>query len=190
MKIYFSASIKQMDEHYRDNYRKIVEILEQLGHKVIYSHIISKSYKQYRLQTEKEALEVQRKMTQWKKQADISVFEVSNPSLGVGQEITQALSINRPVICLYEEGNEPHVLRDEGGDLLLLLPYTSTNIKQVLLDALDYASEKQDTRFNFFISPQIGNYLDWVAKKRKLPRAVYLRRLIEEDMKANKEYQG
>jgi hypothetical protein len=48
--------------------------------------------------------------------------------------------------------------------------------------------ENIDTRFNFFISPKIGNFLDWIAKKKKLPRAVYLRKLIEDDMDKNKEY--
>lgn len=190
MKIYFSASIKQMNSHYRTNYQNIVTVLEELGHKVISEHILSKTYTDYISQSEEESVAIHRKMTHWKKQADIAVFEVSNPSLGVGQEIAQALSATKPVICLYEEGSSPHILRDEGGEYLLLLSYRKDNVKAVVKDAIDYASEKQDTRFNFFISPKIANYLDWVSKEKRVPRAVYLRRLIEADMKKQTDFEG
>ena len=80
------------------------------------------------------------------------------------------------------------MLRDEGGDLLLLAPYNDGNLETVLADALDYASSHQDVRFNFFISPAIGNYLDWISKEKKIPRSVYLRNLIEKDMEENEEY--
>ena len=62
------------------------------------------------------------------------------------------------------------------------------SVEEALKLALDYASDQMDTRFNFFISPKHGNYLDWISKNKKVPRAVYLRRLIEKDMDENKEY--
>jgi len=69
-----------------------------------------------------------------------------------------------------------------------ILTYALDAGKPVVANALDYVSSAQDVRFNFFISPEIGRFLDWVSKKRRLPRAVYLRKLIEEDMRNNKEY--
>ena len=58
----------------------------------------------------------------------------------------------------------------------------------MVASALDYVSSAQDVRFNFFISPTIGLYLDWISKNKRIPRAVYLRKLIEEEMRENKEY--
>ena len=70
------------------------------------------------------------------------------------------------------------------------MQYNFNNVEEELRLALDYASESQDTRFNFFISPNHQNYLNWIAKNRKIPRSVFLRRLINAHMENNKEYSG
>ena len=69
-----------------------------------------------------------------------------------------------------------------------LREYNGLDLREVIKRSLEYLSEQMDTRFNFFISPKIGSYLDWIAKKKKTPRAVYLRKLIEKEMKENKEF--
>jgi len=50
------------------------------------------------------------------------------------------------------------------------------------------AREKVDVRFNFYISPEIGRYLDWISQRKKLPRSVFLRGLVERHMHVDKEY--
>lgn len=188
MKIYFSVSLSQMDDQLRKNCIRIIKHLKSQGHSVFPEELLEKDSGIYRSQSEKEAIRAQRELTKMKKLADLVLVEVSRQSLGIGQEISLALSLRKPVIALYEEGHRPHVLRDEGGDLLLLAPYNDGNLETVLADALDYASSHQDVRFNFFISPAIGNYLDWISKEKKIPRSVYLRNLIEKDMEENEEY--
>lgn len=188
MKIYFSASISNIDR-FREYYTAIVDALEKLGHNVIADHVLKKRAKtDYEVQTEKEALAIQRKMANWKMQADLCVFEVSSPSLGIGQEIAFALANKKQVIALHVKETRPHLLRSEGEDSLYLTEYDLTDIRQVLREHIDYAKENADTRFNFFISPEIQRYLDWVAKYRRTPRAVYLRELLEKDMRENKEW--
>jgi len=118
------------------------------------------------------------------------LVEGSTPSFGVGQEIMEAVGDNKQVIVLYQKGMKPHILRGVGSDAIYMYEYTKDNLREVLKDVLDYAKSRSDTRFNFFISPEIGAYLDWIAKNKRIPRAVYLRRLIEEDMRNNKEYNG
>ena len=189
MKVYFTSAVSNVKRDVREKYDEIIHILEGLGHTVIAMHLPGKDAEVINNQTEVEALAVQRKMSKWKKQADLVVVEATTPSFGVGQEISEALNDNRQVVVLYQKGNKPHILINQGQDSLYLVEYTSLNLKKVLTDYLDYARANSDTRFNFFISPQIGTYLDWISRKRKLPRAVYLRRLIEDDMKTNKEYE-
>lgn len=188
MKIYFTSAVSNVREEVRSSYDKIIEYLEQMGHSVIAGHLEEKDAKVLSRQTEEEALSVQRKMSKWKKQADLVVVEGTTPSFGVGQEIAEAISDNRQVIVLYRKGSKPHILLSQGQDSIYLVEYTDESLKSVLAEYIDYARVNSDTRFNFFISPQIGAYLDWISKKRKLPRAVYLRKLIEEDMHENKEY--
>jgi hypothetical protein len=190
MKVYFSTSIGQMTPETHASALRILAYLKSKGHRIVsadYEQTVKYASK-IRQQTEEEALLVQKNLARLRKQADIVIFEVSQPSFAVGQEINIALSLNKPVIALYQDGTTPHLLRDEAGDLLLLTSYNDRNLEDVLKDAIEYSQANQDVRFNFFISPIIGRYLDWIARTKMIPRSVYLRSLIEDDMAKSSEY--
>jgi hypothetical protein len=189
MKIYFGTSISQMDEELKRSCNLILDQLRDLGHTIYHETIVEKNKDYYVAQTDDEAIDLQKELTKMKKASDLIIFEVTKKSIGIGQEIALALTLNKPVIALYKKGNRPHVLRDEGGDRLMLVSYIDSKLREVLVDSIEYASSHQDVRFNFFISPHIGNYLNWISQHKKLPRSVYLRNLIERDMMENKEYQ-
>jgi hypothetical protein len=38
-------------------------------------------------------------------------------------------------------------------------------------------------RFNFSVSPEIKAYLTWVQRTKHIPRSVYVRKLVEKQMK-------
>lgn len=40
----------------------------------------------------------------WMIKADAGIFEISNPSLGVGAEISDMVNLKKPVLCLYKGG--------------------------------------------------------------------------------------
>ncbi|GAB4026938.1 MAG: hypothetical protein Fur0011_3790 [Candidatus Microgenomates bacterium] len=188
MKVYFTAAISNTSDEIRESYRKVIATLEKMGHTVIYSEaIISDSFLDK--QSSDDAIANQKKLSKWKKQSDVVLVEASVPSFGVGQEISEALTDNKQVIVLYKGVAKPHILVNLNQESLYFAEYSEANLSKVLEDYIEYARANSDTRFNFFISPQIGYYLDWISRKRKLPRAVYLRRLIEEEMKNNSEYQ-
>lgn len=188
MRIYFSVSISQLDDQLRNNCLTVLATIKQMDHVVINESILTKTRDEYKAQTTEEAIQAQRNLTKLKKRADLIIVEVSKSSIGLGQEIALALAMGKPVIALYQQGTDPHLLRDEGGDLLLQVMYTQDNLQNVLEEAIEYASSHQDVRFNFFISPAIGQYLDWISQNKKIPRSVYLRNLIEQDMERNQEY--
>lgn len=189
MKIYFTGAITRITPEINELYSKIIAILERSGHTVMARHMQNKDGLAIKNQTDKEAALVQSKMSKWRKQASLVVAEVSTPSFGVGQEIAETLADNRQVLALYLKGKKPNILTHQGRDLLYMVEYSPENLKAQLNEYIEFAKINSDTRFNFFISPQIGSYLDWISHKKKLPRAVYLRRLIEDDMKTNKEYE-
>lgn len=188
MKVYFTAAISNTTSDVKKSYHTIISTLEKMGHTVIYSEAIN-SGNVLENQSSDDAIANQKKLSKWKKQSDVVLVEASVPSFGVGQEITEALTDNKQVIVLYKGVAKPHILVSHNQESLYFAEYGEDNLKKVLEDYIEYARANSDTRFNFFISPQIGYYLDWVSRKHKLPRAVYLRRLIEEEMKNNKEYQ-
>jgi hypothetical protein len=128
-------------------------------------------------------------MSKRKNQADIVIVEASVPSFGVGQEIEYSIRSNKQVIILYLPGCKPHVLKDEGVDLIFMYEYAPENLREVIVKAIHEVGQQVDVRFNFYISPEIGRYLDWVSLHKKLPRAVFLRSLLEKSMKTEKDFE-
>lgn len=189
MKIYFVASISGKQE-YGANYQKIFEALKNIGADILSDHVLTTSAEQLGGVTAKEEKDFYKQLNNWINEADVIVAEVSHQSTNVGHEVSLALFRNKPVILLHVENKMPLVFAGINSEKLQLIQYDFNNVEEELRMALDYASESQDTRFNFFISPNHQNYLNWIAKNRKIPRSVFLRRLINEHMQNNEEYSG
>lgn len=187
MKVVFIASQAQSPE-LENYYKQINDTLESHGLTVFSGHLFTKVMDSD-LVDNKEIEAWYKQVIQQVKAADAIFVEISYPStVNVGHILTFALDTGKPVVALYRAGREPFFLRGRVDDKLVLLEYKDKDIKDVVANALEYISSAQDVRFNFFISPEIGRFLDWVSKHKRLPRAVYLRKLIEEDMKLSKEY--
>jgi hypothetical protein len=181
MKIYFMSTPRGKRQS-NNNYSAIYNLIKELGHTNVTDFLIDVDVDKFYLS---DIHSFYQQTLKDLKSADICVFETSAPSLAVGHLISTAIENEKPVIALYTQGNLPFFLSGTNDDKVQVVEYNLSNLKSILKQAISYAQEAADTRFNFFISPKIGNYLDWVAKEKRIPRAVYLRRLIEEDMKKN-----
>ncbi len=186
MKIYFVASISGR-EKYLDSYKAIVEILRKQNHTVTESTIDYSGDYVYALSDDAK-VEYYRKVLKWIHTNDLLVTEASHPSMGVGHEISLALERGKPVLVLYQAGTAPHFLQGIESDKLAIVKYSPLDLEQQLIDSIDFLSQSTDTRFNFFISPKHVQFLDWVAQTKKIPRSVYLRKLIEKDRENHPEY--
>lgn len=187
MKIYFSAAIYQ-EKQFGPIYKRIVDQLKKLGH-TINQDTTETSLAEALNKTDEQRVKYYKQVLGWIASSDVVVLETSFPStLHIGHEITIALDKGKPVVALYKKGFEPSFFLGLEHEKLLWVEYTDADLEKSLSDSLDFALQQSDVRFNFFISPQIGTYLDWVSKNKRIPRAVYLRRLIEEDMKSSSEY--
>lgn len=188
MKIYFTGSLHNRDID-KEVYSKIVDLLIHAGHDVRADHILKTKQVDLDIQSASERSIYYDKLNKWISSADLVVGEVSYPStINIGHEISLALDKGKPVLALYQKGRAPGVLQGIKSDRFMLVEYTLPELKKTLEYGLDEATNQVDVRFNFFISPQIGKYLDWVSQKKRIPRAVYLRKLIEEEMNSNTEY--
>jgi nucleoside 2-deoxyribosyltransferase len=101
MNIYFACSITGGRE-FEPVYQAIVTGLEADGHVIPTSHLASSEV----IGMEKVASpqEIYLRDIAWINQADLVIAEVSTPSHGVGYEVAHALSIGKPVLCLYQQG--------------------------------------------------------------------------------------
>ncbi|OGD62857.1 hypothetical protein A2160_05730 [Candidatus Beckwithbacteria bacterium RBG_13_42_9] len=188
MKIYFTAAISAINE-FGENYRRIVSILGKEGYSVQADHVLNAEMINILTEPDQKKIEYYKKFLKWVNTADIVVAEASFPStVHIGHEISMALAKGKPVIVLYVKGKAPIFLQGLVSDKLHVVEYSLDDLPTTLKDIIEDAKEEIDVRFNFFVSPRIVTYLDWVVKKKKMPRAVYLRRLIEQDMDKNKEF--
>ena len=99
-KIYFSCSITggRGDEAM---YTAIVDDLQAQGHEVLNSHLARQGV--VLLEQRMDPREVYQRDLFWIKGCDLLVAEVSTPSHGVGYEIALALTLRKPVLCLYRQ---------------------------------------------------------------------------------------
>lgn len=177
---YFTASVVGK-RHYQSIYLKIIEILQSYKIEVISDHIIKSTESQIRLESEQERLAFQKKLEEWLTKCNFVVAETSFPSISVGFEISLALQLGKPVLILYSE-KPPSLLAHHENEKLVCEQYTPDTLKGTIDDFLKYIEGTQDSRFTFFLTSRLGAYLDKISQKRKIPKSVYLRRLIEKDM--------
>lgn len=186
MKIHFMGPI----DGNKERYKRIISRIEELGHEVVTKHSIERKMSDIVHESDSDTELMAKKLERWIRQADLIMFEVTRQEVSIGYEIATAINMMKPVIVLYEDmgKNVPHGLKGIKSDRVQVHAYSEETLDELIELAIDYAGETADVRFNFFITPSIGRYLDWVAQQKKLPRSVYLRNLIELDMERNDEY--
>jgi len=189
MKIFFIASIHGKQK-FIDHYQKIVDIVEAKDHKITADHVLNSTKMEMAKWDHDQDLAFHKKVLRGIKSHDVVLAEISYPSLSVGYLLALAVESGKPAIALYNTEKKPHLLRTlEADDKFYSYQYRDyVDLQDELPLLIKFAGEQQDTRFNFFISPRHQNYLDWIAKNKKIPRSVFLRRLIEEHMEENEEY--
>jgi hypothetical protein len=124
------------------------------------------------------------------KKVDLVIVEVTGHSMSMGFVIVKALELNKPVIALYSDKSSQTFLKWVNNNRLIMVPYNKKNLSKTIDNSLIKAINLVDLRFNFFISTKIVNYLDWVSTYRMIPKSVFLRKLIEKEMKKDKEYKN
>jgi hypothetical protein len=184
MKIYFSAAIAQKDK-FGSAYEEIVEALESLGH-TVYQDTTLVSLHEAINKTAQQRIAYYRQVLQWITQADVVVLEVSFPStLHIGHEVSLALKKAKPVVALYQKGYEPSFFLGLTDERVFWEQYRPGQVKRILEQALADAVHSMESKYNFFMRPPQLSYLTKKARNLKMPRASYLRKLIEADMENN-----
>lgn len=189
MKIYFIASSRLVDIDPK-LYEKIYNFLAKDG-KMVSDKVmqwIKKGVADIQDAPKKQKIDNYKTSMDCVKKSDLVVMEVSGHSMSMGYLVSKALEISKPVIAIYKKGHVPIFLSGIEDPKLKIVEYENGNVLEVLEGALNKAKSLIDVRFNFFVSPSILAYLDWVSRRRMIPRSVFLRDLIEKELKKDKEY--
>jgi nucleoside 2-deoxyribosyltransferase len=107
MKIYFGFTVAG-DRSAIETARKVVRLLERLGHEVLTSHLVEDNA--WEADRRMSPQDVYRRDMEWLEQCDVFIAEVSGSSFGVGFEAGYVLgATNKRVILLYRREVEQRV---------------------------------------------------------------------------------
>jgi nucleoside 2-deoxyribosyltransferase len=88
----------------QDELRKIPDIIEEFCMVLISKHQTDENF------VENESTLTEKRIHdrdyQWLQEADLVIAEITNPSLGVGAEIADAVNLGIPVLCVYKKEYE------------------------------------------------------------------------------------
>jgi len=123
MKIYFCGSIRG-GRNLAHTYAKMIKMLESFG-TVLTEHIGSNE----EIESKDRILsdrEIHDRDLQWIIESDLLVAEVTIPSLGVGYEIGRAIEMEKPVLCVFQQGTEYYLsAMISGSDKVVTKYYTN-----------------------------------------------------------------
>ncbi len=177
-KVYFTASVVGK-KNYLSNYHAILNALKKKGCQIQSDHILNVNESDIHMKTREERLKFHSQLEHWIQSCDFMVVEASFPSISVGYEISLALQHRKPVLMLYSTNDPPSLFAYHTDERLASEKYTLDTVESIVNDFVGYVQGAADTRFTFFVTPQIARYLERVSKEEKMPKSVYLRKLIE-----------
>lgn len=134
-RVYFAGSIRGGRDKATD-YKKIVDHLKQ------YSIVLDEHVADPTLTSKGENIDVcqvYQRDVKWIQECDMLFAEVTNPSLGVGYELAYAESMNKKIICMYEESINLSAMIG-GNSNFILIPYSTMD---ELLNKISNIFEKE-----------------------------------------------
>lgn len=184
MRFLFIASIHGKQQ-FEQNYKVIEQEVKRLDHDFEGSSVFNHTPESMKSLSEDDILAYHKTVMDKMKQADAILIEASYTSTSIGFNLADAMQLGKSVIIFYSGTQEPHLFRtlEKVNERLQVIRYANLDeLRDEIPSALKFASDSQNVRFNFFISPSQSQYLDWIAKTQKISRSVYLRRLISSEM--------
>lgn len=183
MKISFAASIRGK-KRYNQNYQTIIDYLINEGHMV--SHTLSLSEEKLFKLTTSQRTKYFQNFYKCINKSDLLIAECSFPSINVAYEISYAIQQGKSVIVLHLKNNDGAVLelRDPifSSENISIYEYTEKTLINVLKSTLKYLQPQLDKRFTIIMSSSLMARLDKFSKEKRVPKAVYIRQLIEKDL--------
>ena len=108
MKIYFGFTVIG-DRSSVENARRIVSLLESLGHEVLTKHLIREDA--FDVDGLIAPQEVYHRDMKWLQQCEIFIAEVSGSSFGIGYEAAHVLASGKKVFLLYDKSKTSKISR-------------------------------------------------------------------------------
>ncbi len=192
MKVYFACSSSDIQKHLT-NYNLIREIIKK------FKHTIAADWVERVFNAKKVDQISKREQTNIRDEGisainfvDALIADISIPSSSVGFQVGLALSKKIPVLCLYSDefGSKevPQVINAINSPLLVISEYNSKSVGGIVKRFLRNLPKTKLIKFNFIITPQIAEYLDWGSKNSEVSKSDFLREKVEKIIEADSQY--
>lgn len=165
-------------------YQEIVTIIKELGHAIVTDHYLTRTVPQIENESLEESQEFHNKFISWMKKADVIVYDITKNDINAGYEISHAMSMNKPVILLFEKGKAkiPFVFKGIHSELVQIVEYEMKDLEYYIKESLELAIQLLPVRFNVMITARQNHFISQVAEKKLLSKSSVIRKLINEEM--------
>lgn len=186
MKVYFNFSGRSSEEII-DYCRKIYKSLED--NNLTHTFNCFEDFSPSKISSDDYDVErLYKKCIKAISKSNIVVLELTTNSFTQGFILQRALELNKPVIALFKNKSSSVFIEGIKNDLLQLVEYDEYNLNRNLKNAIIYAKEKSECRFNFYLNYDILNYLKYISKKHNKSKSAFIRDALEEMMLKDAEY--
>lgn len=188
MKIFFTASLRAKKASFNQVFKLIYEEISQ-DNEVVAGHLFNQSLNKIQNLSTERRLDYYHSVYRDILDSDILIAEISYPSINVGYEVSLALESQKQIILLYTGTDSPLIAAFlegyEDADTIQLIQYTGeANLISQLKHGLKTVASHLDKRFTILLPTTIINHLDEISRTQRIPKSVYIRQLIENDMKS------
>ena len=140
MKVFFGCPMRGGHKAVSLNeLRQLQSVIEELGHELTTKHQTQDGI--FNAENQIAATQIHDRDYEWLTKSHVAIFEISDPSSGVGGEIADSVSLGRPVLCIFKSSIKPEVvsayIRGKDGSR-----YISTPFKCVTYDSPEDAKSK------------------------------------------------
>lgn len=182
MKIGFMIPVLGLKQ-YGDVYLSIVRFLEKKGHEVI--HPLSVTEEQLLSWTPKQREFFFSDYYTKVNKSESIIAECSYPCINMGFEIANLIQQGKEIIILKAK-NAQLSLKDfdplYNNKNIYLYEYHLHNLIETVDEALSFNPSQKYKKYNILFTPTMVAKLDQIAKKKQLPKSVYIRQLLEKGL--------
>ena len=181
MNVYISCSSTDLEKHI-DSYARIREEVLRLGHKIPADWLGRILNKQKISRKIRPLPSIKEEGIKAIERSDCLIADISIASSSVGYQIAYALSKKIPTLCLYlekfENGKLPQIIMATNSLLLKTASYSNKSLRSLIKNFFkDFPSETL-IKFNFIITPEIDEYLNWGSKEFRVSKSEFLREKV------------
>lgn len=117
--------------------------------------------------------------------ADVIIAECSYPCVSLGYEIANAIQQGKEVIILKAKAIDVATKLFEFLSMkknIYIYEYQAYNLHDILTEAISFNPNQKYKKYNILFTPEMIAKLNDIAKKKNLPKSVYIRQLVEKGL--------